>query len=256
LALIVALGTVGLVGCEQERDLGALLPSASTTDTNQPSAGTTEPSPTTEPTAMGGGPAATASPALTSVVQKADGCVMDDKAKTDAVLGFLHATNRAQMVLAKLAVDRAKSEPVKAFGREILREHDLLDQKLVTLAKKLVIGLEPATTDPILMALSTARDAHLATLVTKTGSEFEAAYVGPEASEHTMVLKVVEQGQKAAKDKDVQALLTEARAMILRHGEHAMKLQDELVAGGGAKAAPKAMGGGPAMPGAADAGRR
>lgn len=253
LAAVVSLGTLGLAGCEGDRDLGGMLPSSSTTDTNERSAGTPEQElvtmPPAAPTAMGGGPSTSPGPATTSVVVKAQGCTMDDKAKTDEVLGFLHATNRAQMVLAKLAVDRGQSESVKAFGREVLREHNAVDQKLVALATKAGIDLDAPATDPILMGLRTARDAHLATLVTKTGRSFDAAYVGPEASEHTMALKVVEQGQKTAKDKDVQTLLTDARAMILRHEEHAMRLQDELVGGAAAKVAPKALGGGPAAGG-------
>ncbi len=244
----VCVGALGLAGCEQDRDLKLTpmtAPPAAPPDEHAAGVPATPPMATSEPNAMGGGPAMGAT---SGTVAKEHACVLDDAAKTEEVLGFLHATNRAETTLAKLAVDRAKSEAVKAHARALMRDHAALDEKLVALAKTEGLDLERTMTDPIAMGLTTARDAHAASLALKTGQSFDAAYVGPESSDHWMALKVVEQGQKSAKSPAVIALLGDAHKLLQQHEEQSMKLQDDLMLTGGAKAAPKAMGGGPMLP--------
>jgi predicted outer membrane protein len=248
LAAVLSLATLGLVGCEGDRDLRGLLQISPPADTSERSAGVPPESTTPTPMATGGGPTMGAGPAMTTA--SAQGCVMDDAAKTAKVLAFVHATNRSEMVLAKLAIERAKSEPIKAQARIVMRDHTDLDEKLQALAKREGIDLEPAIDDPILMGLNAVRDAHLAKLVTKTGESFDMAYVGPEVSEHRLASKIVEQGEKSAKGLPVQAYLAEAHAVLQRHETQAMKLHDDVMLPGAAKAAPKAIGGGPMTGGA------
>lgn len=167
-------------------------------------------------------------------------CPHDDSAKLKTVLEFLHGANQNEIKHSKLAMDRAMSKDVKSFADRMIKEHTDADKKLTDLAQKKGIDLSSTMPmDPIHAAVHGADAKMEETLKSKSGAQFDAAYMGPEMMEHVLVLAVIEEGQKVAKDDEVKKLLTEMHKSVDGHREHAMTIMGKMKMGGGG------VGGGP-----------
>jgi putative membrane protein len=166
-------------------------------------------------------------------------CTMDDATKVRSVMQFLHAANQAEIKLAKLAQTKSQNAEVKAFADHMLKDHTDADKKLTDLASKQSIDLNPQMTDPLYVATKTMHDQLAQELGGKSGAAFDVAYVSGQPGDHLLVLKVIEEGQKAAKDDPTKKALDEAHAMVKQHKEHAEKVVGMLQMPG------KGVGGGP-----------
>lgn len=168
-------------------------------------------------------------------------CPTDDKGKLESVMKFLHTSNQSEVKHGKLAIDRAQSPEVKSFADRMVKEHEDADKKLTDLAMKKGIDLTAMTqpADPIHAAMMGAGTKMDQSLQTKKGAAFDAAFMGPEVMEHSLVLAVIEEGQKAAKDEDVKKLLTEQYQAVSQHKDHASTILDKM------KPAGTGVGGGP-----------
>ncbi|MBI2391464.1 MAG: DUF4142 domain-containing protein [Deltaproteobacteria bacterium] len=168
-------------------------------------------------------------------------CPHDDNAKLKSVLEFLHTANQNEIKHSKLAMERSTSKDVKAFADRMVREHTDADKKLTDLAQKKGIDLSPTMPmDPIHAAVHGADAKMDEALKTKSGAQFDAAYLGPEMMEHVLVLAVIEEGQKVAKDDEVKKLLSDMHKGVDGHREHVMTMMSKMKMPGGA-----AIGGGP-----------
>lgn len=168
-------------------------------------------------------------------------CPMDDAAKTAAALQFLHTANRSEIEHGQLAMDRAQSPDVKQYAKHMIDEHTQADQKLTELAKKKGISLNASPADPVHAAVAALDKQLMPVLKSKSGAAFDAAYIGPELTEHMIVLGAVEQAKGATQDPQITALLDENHKMLTRHRDMGMKIVDTMRVG----AAGKAIGGGP-----------
>ncbi len=241
-------GTTGTYGTSTSGTTGTYGTSGAygaSTSTSGANGGTTSGTSTTSttPSAKGGGPAAaSASAGMTGMAGTAgmtgmtgQSCAMDDAHKTAAVLQFLHETNLAEIKEGNLAPTRASSADVKTYAADLVKAHTDADTKLTDLAKKKGIDLARGTIgDPIHSAVLSASDANVAMLGAKTGKTFDTAFVAPEVHEHTLAIKVVDEGLKVVKDAEVKVLLTDVRVALVKHQLHASKLQDQLAMGASA----------------------
>lgn len=173
--------------------------------------------------------------------KSADVCSQDDATKTRNVLRELHVANQDEIKQSKAALDRAQSPEVKQFAERMLTDHTAADQKLTDLAKKKSIDLSaPETADPIHAAKKAAAEDASKALGDRKGTAYDAAYIGMEVGEHGFALRVVEQGQKSAKDADVKALLDDMHKTLGMHKDEAVRLSERVVY------QPSNIGGGPA----------
>lgn len=171
---------------------------------------------------------------------ESEACPMTPTAKLHMVLRELHAMNHAEIEKGREAEKRAQAGEVKEFARIMVRDHTEADRRLTEYAKNNGVDLtKVAPIDPIHAALDRADAASEKALSTKRGASFDAAYVAPQAFEHRVVLGVVEEGQKYAKD-DAKDFLDGMHRMMSDHLVRATKLIDQL------QFAPAAVGGGPA----------
>lgn len=169
-------------------------------------------------------------------------CPTDDASKLKSVLSFLHTSNQSEIKHAKLAADRAQSTDVKQFADRMNRDHSDADKKLTDLAMKKGIDLNPMQpVDPVHAALMNVDSKMEQSLQSKKGAMFDASYIAPEAMEHQLVLSVIEEGQKFAKDDEVKKLLNDMHSTVSQHKEQASNIIDKLKSTG----AGAAIGGGP-----------
>lgn len=173
-------------------------------------------------------------------------CPTDDASKLKSVLSFLHTANQSEIKHAKLAADRAQTTDVKQFADRMNRDHSDADKKLTDLAMKKGIDLNPMQpVDPVHAALMNVDSKMEQSLQSKKGAMFDASYIAPEAMEHQLILSVIEEGQKVAKDDEVKKLLNDMHSTISQHKEQASNIIDKLKSMG----AGAAIGGGPSEPG-------
>jgi len=163
---------------------------------------------------------------------------LDDATKTNILLRQIHAANQEEIDLGKLAQDKAQNADVKKFASDMVSDHSAADQKLTDLAKRINLDLNAAPRDPIEQALSAKSDECKRNLRSMSGAQFEVAYVAPQVDSHTLVLKMIDEGQKTASG-DAKKLLEEIKPTVESHLEHSKSLQRGLVF------SPAAVGGGP-----------
>jgi putative membrane protein len=167
-------------------------------------------------------------------------CTMDDATKVRSVLQLIHAANQAEIKTGKLAQEKSKNAEVKAYADRMVKDHTEADKKLEGLASKQGIDMNASMADPLYAAAKATSDAQSQMLSGKSGSAFDVAYIVGQPTDHLFVLKVIEEGQKVAKD-DTKKALDDAHAMVTQHKEHAEKTVGMLQLPGTAKG----IGGGP-----------
>lgn len=172
-------------------------------------------------------------------------CANDDAAKVREVLGFLHASNQAEIKLANLAKSKSSNDDVKTFADQMLKEHTDADKKLSDLAGKESVDLNAAPNDPLFAALKTAHDDAYSALSGKTGAQFDVGYIAPQGLDHEVVLNVIAQGEKVAKTQDEKTFFADARKMVTMHRDHAKQIISKLQFNTPSTTANKAIGGGP-----------
>jgi putative membrane protein len=148
------------------------------------------------------------------------------------ILQVTHFGDVAEVAQGKLAMDKAKDPRVKQLAQMMVADHGEADKKALEIVKKenMVLADSPTST-----SLKSDADATTDSLKTKTGAEFDKAYVDAQVTEHQAVLDTLDTKLiPAAKDADVKAYLTEVRGKVAMHLDHARQLQTDLAKGMGA----------------------
>lgn len=115
------------------------------------------------------------------------------------------ASDAFEIATSRLALDTSKSASVKKYANQMITAHTGSTDKL----KSTTAGLTPAITpDPTLNA---AQQASLDALKTKTGADFDAAYISAQQSGHQETLDAL---KAYAATGDVPALKTFATGLV------------------------------------------
>jgi putative membrane protein len=166
-------------------------------------------------------------------------CTMDDAAKVRSVMQFVHAANQSEIRLGKIAQSKSQNADVKAQADRMVKDHTEADKKISDLAAKENVKLDAPMVDPLYLGTVAAEDTFAKELSAKSGTAFDMSYIGHSSSDHRLVLKVLEEGTKAAKGQTQQAF-EQLHATVASHKEQADKTMKSLQG-----TPPKAVGGGP-----------
>jgi putative membrane protein len=105
----------------------------------------------------------------------------------------------------------------------MVEQHTAAKQKGTQLAAQ--SGIQPAES-PKAKELQANGTATLQQLKAAEGKDFDVAYFHAQVDQHATVLRLIEEHlQPAAKDAALRDHLTEARAMVSQHLDHAKQLQ-------------------------------
>jgi putative membrane protein len=155
-------------------------------------------------------------------------CPTGSHAKIRTVFRYLHDANEAAMRMGNLAAERSPSNDIREFAQRMVSEHASADKELVELARRERIELAGGTpADPVHAALrefATERERRLQNVATNV---FDAAYLGPQADQHLIALKVIEEATKVATG-DVKWTLDKVHDAASQHREHALVLMQDL----------------------------
>lgn len=123
----------------------------------------------------------------------------------------------AEIELANLAKQKAKTDEVREYAEHLLQDHQQSSEKLKALASEKNITL-PNDLD----AKHKAERDKLAVL---DGPEFEKAYIDGMVKGHRRILREYQLQAQKTKDADIRAFTQEVEPKLREHLEHAQKLQ-------------------------------
>ncbi|MEO8719564.1 MAG: DUF4142 domain-containing protein [Ginsengibacter sp.] len=127
---------------------------------------------------------------------------------------------------AAIAKEKSKNKAVLEFAATMARDHAKVNEQAVALAKKLgVTPQDNPTTQSLLAQAATTKEM----LNSKTGADFDKAYIDNEVAYHKAAIEVVEKTLVPdATNPELKSLLESALPIFKGHLEHAEKIQADF----------------------------
>jgi putative membrane protein len=123
---------------------------------------------------------------------------------------------------AEQALDKSKTESVRVFANDMLRDHKAVNEKALALVKKL--GVTPEDNDTS-KALAKDADAKRAELAKLSGAAFDKAYIDNEVAFHKAVNAALKETLIPSSSNDeLKALLETGLKIFEGHQQHAEHL--------------------------------
>lgn len=124
---------------------------------------------------------------------------------------------------AKIAKEKSKNADVLKFAATMAKDHQSVNDQAIALAKKLnVTPMDNATTQSLLSGATTTK----AMLNSKTGADFDKAYIDNEVAYHEAAIALVEGTLiPDATNAELKSLLQSALPIFKQHLEHAKMVQ-------------------------------
>src|SRR5215217_4340065 len=139
--------------------------------------------------------------------------------KVDA--DFIVAVNdvvKAEIAAGKLAMQKGTDKRIKNFGRIMVKDYTKGLAKLEKLAAEKRI--------PLPDSLQAHTAGKIAGLSSKTGSDFDHAYIAYITADHKNSIEVFDQAQKNCFDKDVKSIAKKGILVFKRHMEAIFAIRD------------------------------
>jgi putative membrane protein len=177
-------------------------------------------SPKSEP-ANTGDTTATSSASSTSTVPAAAPAVSDAQ-----IAAIVVAANQVDIEAGQLATSKATNAKVKAFARQMVTDHTGVNKAASALVTKLGVTPEPNETS---RSLTTGGEQTRSSLQSKTGAEFDRAYVDNEVTYHQTVLDALDNTLiPNAQNAELKNMLVTTRPAFEAHLKMAKDLQSSL----------------------------
>jgi putative membrane protein len=132
--------------------------------------------------------------------------------------------NKAEVEMAKLAVEQAKNDEVKQFAEQMVKDHGQMVKKL----QQFVGSHEPTDRRSMIARKINERCAESMRkeLESKSGQEFDAAYIGSQIAGHMQMLAAVEVLSDETSG-DLQNMAKEAQPVVEKHLKQAKDLMEK-----------------------------
>lgn len=149
------------------------------------------------------------------------------QAPNDAQIASIVVTaNQVDIDAGKLVQRKARSDEVKAFGKQMVTDHTAVNKQASALAKKL--KLKPQD-NPTSKSLKSAGAKNLKKLEKLKGAAFDKAYIEHEIAYHQQVIDAINKTLiPSAKNEELKKLLTTGLPLFEGHLEHAKQIQTSL----------------------------
>lgn len=126
-----------------------------------------------------------------------------------AFLQTVAVSDKCELTLAKAAQEKAQSQHVKDHAAKMIQDHTQTTNELKELAKQKNVDLK--------MDLPEHKQAVIKEITSKSGEEFEKAYMMHETPAHRMALATFRNGADFAKDPEVKAFAQKHLPTIQQH---------------------------------------
>jgi putative membrane protein len=157
----------------------------------------------------------------------ASGRAPSDSALSDQdIASIVMAANTLDSTNGALARGKTSNSTVRQFGERMVREHGQLNQQVKSLGRRL--NLTPGENEKVREMRNDAQD-KIRDLSSKTGAEFDHAYIDAEIDMHEHVIDALDhQLIPGADNADLRNLLTQARAAVQSHLDQARTIKQTL----------------------------
>ncbi len=126
----------------------------------------------------------------------------------------------AEIAAGKLAMEKGTDKRIKNFGRIMVKDYTKGLAKLEKLAADKRI--------PLPDSLTAQTAGKIAELNSKTGKDFDHAYIAYITADHKNEIDVFEKAQKNCFDKDVKAIARKGILVFKRHMEAIFAIRDSM----------------------------
>lgn len=140
----------------------------------------------------------------------------DRKGETDFIVEVAQAS-LLEVELGKLAQERASSQEVRAFGAMMERDHLQANEQLKQVAQRMQLSL-PASLDPQLRS-------HIDQLKSKSGEEFDKAYMDMMVNEHRDDIDKFETAKNRASNSELKRWVENTLPVLESHLEEAKRIK-------------------------------
>lgn len=141
------------------------------------------------------------------------------------IFAVFDEVNTADIWAARLAVSRAHSPEVRELGHMVIADHEAVQQMGRDLARKLHIVAAPPSGDANAASLAET----VALLQSKSGADFDRAYLAHELTFHRTAIDAVNQTLlPASRNAELKALLTKVLPGFTHHLAETQKVADAL----------------------------
>jgi putative membrane protein len=142
------------------------------------------------------------------------------------IAAYTAAANKAEVGQGKLALRHAKDAEVRAFAQYMIEQHGDAQKKQDKLMA--TINVTPEATPETTKLEADARSGAVS-LVSKTGADFDKAYIDLQVAEHKQVIDMVQNKLiPAAHDADFKRQLGDVLPKLENHLKRAEALQKKL----------------------------
>jgi putative membrane protein len=141
------------------------------------------------------------------------------------IVAILDGANEADSAAGSIASKKGTHADVKAFGKDMMRDHHALRKAGQDLAKKLNITPAMPAGDTSAVA---AQNWQNTLNSTPAGDAWDKAYIDHEVAYHQALLQTAQTALGAAQDTSLKALITKATPNIEAHLKHAQAIQAKL----------------------------
>jgi putative membrane protein len=140
------------------------------------------------------------------------------------IVAFLQTVNTGEIESAAVAKTKATNAELKAFARQIEKDHEALKNEVAQTAQRL--GVSATGTDEDL--LEDHQEAMQKLNEANAGKEFDDAYINHQVEAHKDVLDKLEDAIEKTQNAEFKSLLEKARAGIEGHLKKAQELDEKI----------------------------
>lgn len=149
-----------------------------------------------------------------------------DKITDPQIAHVAYTAGDIDVKAAELALQKSKSESVRSFANDMVRDHKAVNDKALALVKKLNVTPEDNDTSKSLVKQADDKAAELAKL---SGPEFDKAYVENEVAFHKTVNGALESTLiPGANNGELKSLLETGLKIFKGHEKHAEQLAGKV----------------------------
>src|SRR6185437_7866279 len=137
-----------------------------------------------------------------------------------------YTAGKIDIVAAKQALAKSKNKEVRAFAKDMVRDHSEVNKEALALVKKLKVTPQD---NPTSRALSTQAAAEYKKLAKLHGAAFDKAYVANEIAYHKAVDNALEKTLiPSASNEQLKSLLQTGLKIFEGHEQHAEHVAADL----------------------------
>lgn len=149
-----------------------------------------------------------------------------DKPSDAQIAHIAYTAGDLDIKAAQLALEKSKTDSVRAFANDMVRDHGAVNDKALALVKKLKVTPEDNATSKGLVKQADDKRAELAKL---SGAAFDKAYVENEIAFHRTVNEALEKTLiPSATNGELKSLLGTGLKIFEAHEQHAEQLASKL----------------------------